>query len=97
MMQGCNTIASLLGERYLIPVLNQLSQDFPFVVRGFPSDNSYEYVNRKKVFEARDDFELNAIAYRTSDSDNKAADLPSGLVGFEKFVANPSIFRHLTG
>ena len=35
-----------ISEAYLIPVLEELLQGFPFVIRGFHSDNGSEYINR---------------------------------------------------
>ena len=35
-----------ISERYLIPVLEQLLDTFPFVIKGFHSDNGSEYINR---------------------------------------------------
>ena len=36
-----------ISERYLIPVLEQLLDTFPFVLRGFHADNGSEYINHK--------------------------------------------------
>jgi transposase InsO family protein len=35
-----------ISEAYLIPVLTELLASFPFVIRGFHSDNGSEYINR---------------------------------------------------
>ena len=35
-----------ISERYLIPVLEQLLDTFPFVIKGFHSDNGSEYINK---------------------------------------------------
>ena len=35
-----------ISERYLIPVLEQLLDTFPFVLRGFHADNGSEYINK---------------------------------------------------
>lgn len=35
-----------ISERYLIPVLEQLLDAFPFTLLGFHSDNGSEYINR---------------------------------------------------
>jgi len=35
-----------ISEAFLIPVLEALLQSFPFVIRGFHSDNGSEYINR---------------------------------------------------
>jgi len=34
-----------ISERYLVPALTQLLEDYPFKIRGFHSDNGSEYVN----------------------------------------------------
>ena len=35
-----------ISEAFLIPVLQALLQSFPFVIKGFHSDNGSEYINR---------------------------------------------------
>jgi Integrase core domain len=35
-----------ISEQYLIPVLEELLSTFPFIIKGFHSDNGSEYVNR---------------------------------------------------
>ena len=35
-----------ISEAYLIPVLEEILSSFPFVIRGFHSDNGSEYINR---------------------------------------------------
>jgi len=35
-----------ISEAYLVPVLEAVLQQFPFVIRGFHSDNGSEFVNR---------------------------------------------------
>lgn len=34
-----------ISERYLVPALEQLLEDYPFKIRGFNSDNGSEYIN----------------------------------------------------
>jgi hypothetical protein len=34
-----------ISERWLIPVLEQLLEQFPFIIRGFHSDNGSEFIN----------------------------------------------------
>jgi transposase InsO family protein len=36
-----------LSEAYLLPVLRELLEGFPFVILGFHADNGSEYINRK--------------------------------------------------
>jgi len=36
-----------ISERYLMPVLEQILEAFPFVVLGFHSDNGSEYINKR--------------------------------------------------
>ena len=38
-----------ISERYLIPVLEQLLDQFPFIILGFHADNGSEYINRHVV------------------------------------------------
>ncbi len=35
-----------ISERYLIPVLTQMMAAFPFIIKGFHSDNGSEYINK---------------------------------------------------
>jgi hypothetical protein len=35
-----------ISEAFLLPVLEALLQSFPFVIKGFHSDNGSEYINR---------------------------------------------------
>lgn len=36
-----------ISERYLIPAIEQLLEAFPFMIKGFHSDNGSEYINKK--------------------------------------------------
>ncbi len=36
-----------ISERYLLPVLEALLEQFPFVIHGFHTDNGSEYINRR--------------------------------------------------
>ena len=36
-----------ISERYLIPALEQILGDLPFIIQGFHSDNGSEYINRQ--------------------------------------------------
>ena len=36
-----------ISEQYLMPVIEQLLDCFPFVIQGFHSDNGSEYINYK--------------------------------------------------
>ena len=38
-----------ISERYLIPILEQLLNQFPFVILGFHADNGSEYINQHVV------------------------------------------------
>ena len=38
---------AVISEHFLIPALEQLLQTFPFVIRGFHSDNGSEYINHR--------------------------------------------------
>ena len=35
-----------ISERYLLPALEQLLANFPFIIQGFHSDNGSEYINQ---------------------------------------------------
>ena len=36
-----------INEHYLIPILEQLMEQFPFVLQGFHADNGSEYINKR--------------------------------------------------
>ena len=36
-----------ISEQFLIPVLKQIVETFPFIIKGFHSDNGSEYINKK--------------------------------------------------
>jgi hypothetical protein len=38
--------AEKISEAYLIPILAQMLDNFPFVIKGFHADNGSEYINR---------------------------------------------------
>lgn len=38
-----------ISERFLIPILEQIIDQFPFVIKGFHADNGSEYINRNVV------------------------------------------------
>jgi len=43
----CICAVERISEAYLLPVLEAMLSAFPFVIRGFHSDNGSEYINRK--------------------------------------------------
>ena len=45
----CVATCERISEAYLVPVLEDLLQSFPFVIRGFHSDNGSEYINQNIV------------------------------------------------
>ena len=45
-MQSLFSVARI-SERFLVPVLEQLLEAFPFAIQGFHSDNGSEYVNHR--------------------------------------------------
>jgi hypothetical protein len=40
---GC---VSQISERYLVPILRELLEQYPFVIRGFHTDNGSEFINQ---------------------------------------------------
>lgn len=44
-LEVVNTVERI-SKCYLIPVLEQIFTDFPFVIKGFHSDNGSEYINK---------------------------------------------------
>lgn len=60
-----------ISEAFLIPVLEEMLLSFPFVIRGFHSDNGSEYVNRHEQYLKPGICfaQLDALASASSDND----------------------------
>jgi hypothetical protein len=43
-----------ISEHYLIPVLTQMMAAFPFIIKGFHSDNGSQYTTAPAMTEQRD-------------------------------------------
>jgi len=59
-----------ISERWLIPLLEQMLEQFPFVIRGFHSDNGSEFINYTvaKLLEKLRIEQTKSRAYRTGDN-----------------------------
>jgi transposase InsO family protein len=69
-----------ISERYLIPVLEQLLDTFPFKVLGFHTDNGSEYIN-KRVAELLEKLLIEFTKSRSRQSnDNALAESKNGAV-----------------
>ena len=69
-----------ISERYLIPILEQLLDAFPFQVLGFHSDNGSEYIN-KRVAELLEKLLIEFTKSRSRHSnDNALAESKNGAV-----------------
>ncbi|MGI9295492.1 MAG: integrase catalytic domain-containing protein [Pseudomonadales bacterium] len=69
-----------ISERYLIPALQQLLEDFPFVILGFHSDNGSEYIN-KRVAELLEKLRIEFTKSRSRQTnDNALAESKNGHV-----------------
>jgi len=62
--------APQISERWLIPVLEQLLEQFPFTIRGFHSDNGSEFINHTvaKLLEKLLIEQTKSRAHRTGDN-----------------------------
>lgn len=62
--------APQISERWLIPVLEQMLEQFPFVIRGFHSDNGSEFINYTvaKLLDKLLIEQTKSRAYRTGDN-----------------------------
>jgi hypothetical protein len=62
--------APQISERWLIPVLEQILEQFPFVIRGFHSDNGSEFINYTvaKLLEKLLIEQTKSRAHRTGDN-----------------------------
>ncbi len=69
-----------ISECYLIPVLEQLLETFPFTILGFHSDNGSEYIN-KRVAELLEKLRIEFTKSRSRHSnDNALAESKNGAV-----------------
>ncbi|MHB1751687.1 MAG: integrase, partial [Acidiferrobacter sp.] len=74
-----------ISEYYLIPILTQLLEAFPFSVLGFHSDNGSEYIN-KRVAELPDKLLIEFTKSRSRQSnDNALAESKNGSVARKIF------------
>ena len=72
-----------ISEAYLIPVLEALLHNFPFVIRGFHGDNGSEYINRH-VAEVLDKLLIDEHAnsrFRRSNDNARAESKNGSIVG----------------
>ena len=93
-----------ISERWLIPVLEQLLEQFPFAIRGFHSDNGSEFINYRVagMLEKLLIEQTKSRAYRTGDnglveSKNGAVvrkHLGFGHIGAEHAEAVDQFHRH---
>jgi transposase InsO family protein len=60
-----------ISERYLIPVLARMLAAFPFVIKGFHSDNGSEYIN-KHVCKLSEKLHIELTKSRSRHSNNNA-------------------------
>jgi transposase InsO family protein len=58
-----------ISERYSVPVLTQILAAFPFVIKGFHSDNGSEYIN-KHVCSLLDKLHIELIKSRSRHSND---------------------------
>lgn len=69
-----------ISERYLVPALEQLLEDFPFIILGFHSDNGSEYIN-KRVAELLEKLRIEFTKSRSRQTnDNALAESKNGHV-----------------
>ncbi len=73
MMQTASAFGSVQGirEAFLLPVLEFILSQFPFVIKGFHSDNGSEYVN-KKVAELLNKLNIEQTKSRARQSNDNA-------------------------
>ena len=60
-----------ISEAFLLPVLHQILDQYPFVLRGFHSDNGSEYIN-KKVAEMLEKLRIEQTKSRSRQSNDNA-------------------------
>jgi transposase InsO family protein len=60
-----------ISEHYLIPVLTQMMAAFPFIIKGFHSDNGSKYIN-KHVCKLPTKLEIELTKSRSSHSNDNA-------------------------
>jgi transposase InsO family protein len=79
-----------ISEAYLIPVLQELLHSFPFVIRGFHSDNGSEYINRHVAnMLNRSLIEEHTKSRSRHSSDNAQAESKNGSIVRKHFGYSP--------
>lgn len=82
-----------ISEAYLLPVLEAIMDAFPFVIRGFHSDNGSEYINRK-VAELLEKLRIEQTKSRSRQSNDNALAESKNASTVRKYLGYSHIPQH---
>lgn len=90
----CICAVERISEAYLLPVLDAMMAAFPFVIRGFHSDNGSEYVNRQ-VAELLEKLRIEQTKSRSRHSNDNALAESKNASTIRKHLGYSHIPQHL--
>jgi len=82
-----------ISEAYLLPVLEAMMDAFPFVIRGFHSDNGSEYINRK-VAELLEKLRIEQTKSRSRQTNDNALAESKNASTMRKYLGYSHIPQH---
>lgn len=92
----CICAVERISEAFLLPVLDAMMTAFPFVIRGFHSDNGSEYINRQ-VAELLEKLRIEQTKSRSRQSNDNALAESKNASTVRKYLGYTHIPQHLAG
>lgn len=90
----CVCAVEKISEAYLLPVLDAMMSAFPFVIRGFHSDNGSEYINRQ-VAQLLEKLRIEQTKSRSRHSNDNALAESKNASTVRKYLGYSHIPQHL--
>lgn len=90
----CVCAVERISEAYLLPVLDAMMAAFPFVIRGFHSDNGSEYINRQ-VAQLLEKLRIEQTKSRSRHSNDNALAESKNAATVRKHLGYSHIPQHL--
>lgn len=92
----CICAVEKISEAFLLPVLSAMMDAFPFVIRGFHSDNGSEYINRR-VAALLEKLRIEQTKSRSRQSNDNALAESKNASTVRKHLGYSHIPQHLAG
>ena len=92
----CVCAVERISEAFLLPVLGAMMEAFPFVIRGFHSDNGSEYINRQ-VAKLLEKLRIEQTKSRSRQSNDNALAESKNASTVRKHLGYSHIPQHLAG